>query len=280
MDLCRRILPPCWSKNVAISCSKWSAVRGFASLPELADQLQGLRVDDPPRSGLSGGSGHGQADPRRRVLHRPSPKLPHFDERQPAQWDKKKAIAAEARQADRRWRHGAAGRRQHDLRSGPAAGRPAAAHRHQLACRWPTCSPRTPITTWCWSADTSIRGPAWRSGPMPTRCSSGSTCAARSSAWRASTTRLFQQQPAAGRDRAGHDARRRRSDRRGRQHEVRPPEPGPSVCRWTTSSTWSSTTKFRPTGSDRRPPPPACNLHVADQAADESDLPRTISFHQ
>ena len=56
---------------------------------------------------------------------------------------------------------------------------------------------------------------------------------------------VFQQQPAAGRDRAGDDAGGRRGDRRGRQLEVRPPEPHAPVRARRRRSIWSSTTALR-----------------------------------
>ena len=70
--------------------------RGFASLPELADELQvsesTVRRDlDYLEETGSAKRTHGGV-----FYTGPSPKLPHFDERQPAQWDKKKMIAAEA----------------------------------------------------------------------------------------------------------------------------------------------------------------------------------------
>jgi DeoR family fructose operon transcriptional repressor len=70
--------------------------RGFASLPELADQLKvsesTVRRDlDYLEEVGSAKRTHGGV-----FYTGPSPKLPHFDERQSAQWDKKKQIAAEA----------------------------------------------------------------------------------------------------------------------------------------------------------------------------------------
>jgi DeoR/GlpR family transcriptional regulator of sugar metabolism len=70
--------------------------RGFASLPELAEKLQvsesTIRRDlDYLEETGSAKRTHGGV-----FYAGPSPKLPHFDERQPAQWEKKKAIAAEA----------------------------------------------------------------------------------------------------------------------------------------------------------------------------------------
>ena len=71
-------------------------IRGFASLPELAEELQvsesTVRRDlDHLEEVGSAKRTHGGV-----FYTGPSPKLPHFDERQPAQWDKKRAIAAVA----------------------------------------------------------------------------------------------------------------------------------------------------------------------------------------
>jgi DeoR/GlpR family transcriptional regulator of sugar metabolism len=71
-------------------------LRGFASLPELAEQLSvsesTIRRDlDYLEEVGSAKRTHGGV-----FYTGPSPKLPHFDERQAAQWDKKKLIAAEA----------------------------------------------------------------------------------------------------------------------------------------------------------------------------------------
>jgi DeoR/GlpR family transcriptional regulator of sugar metabolism len=70
--------------------------RGFASLPDLAEQLSvsesTIRRDlDYLEEVGSARRTHGGV-----FYTGPSPKLPHFDERQPEQWDKKKRIAAEA----------------------------------------------------------------------------------------------------------------------------------------------------------------------------------------
>jgi DeoR/GlpR family transcriptional regulator of sugar metabolism len=68
-------------------------VRGFASLPELAEVLQVSEstvrrdLDYLEESGTAKRT-HGGV-----FYTGPSPKLPHFDERQPAQWDKKRQIA-------------------------------------------------------------------------------------------------------------------------------------------------------------------------------------------
>ena len=65
--------------------------RGFASLPELADELEvsesTVRRDlDYLEEVGTAKRTHGGV-----FYTGPSPKLPHFDERQPAQWDKKRA---------------------------------------------------------------------------------------------------------------------------------------------------------------------------------------------
>jgi len=70
--------------------------RGFASLPELAEQLHvsesTIRRDlDSLEEAGTAKRTHGGV-----FYTGPSPKLPHFDERQPEQWDKKKRIAEEA----------------------------------------------------------------------------------------------------------------------------------------------------------------------------------------
>jgi DeoR/GlpR family transcriptional regulator of sugar metabolism len=71
-------------------------VRGFASLPELAEVLQVSEstirrdLDYLEETGTAKRT-HGGV-----FYAGPSPKLPHFDELQPAQWDNKKRIAAEA----------------------------------------------------------------------------------------------------------------------------------------------------------------------------------------
>src|SRR5262245_32109834 len=70
--------------------------RGFASLPELADELK--VSESTVRRDLEYLEEVGSA----RRTHGgvfytgPTPRMPHFDERQPAQWDKKSLIAEEA----------------------------------------------------------------------------------------------------------------------------------------------------------------------------------------
>ncbi len=71
-------------------------VRGFASLPELVDSLQvsesTVRRDlDYLEEVGSAKRTHGGV-----FYTGTSPKLPHFDERQPSQWEKKRAIAQKA----------------------------------------------------------------------------------------------------------------------------------------------------------------------------------------
>jgi DeoR/GlpR family transcriptional regulator of sugar metabolism len=72
--------------------------RGFAALPDLADELAVSEstvrrdLDYLEESGAAKRT-HGGV-----FYTGSSPKLPHFDERQPAQWDKKRAIAARAAQ--------------------------------------------------------------------------------------------------------------------------------------------------------------------------------------
>ncbi len=70
--------------------------RGFASLPELVEELH--VSESTIRRDLDHLEDTGTARRTRGGVYYtgPSPKLPHFDESQPAQWDKKKLIAAEA----------------------------------------------------------------------------------------------------------------------------------------------------------------------------------------
>ena len=87
---------------------------------------------------------------------------------------------------------------------------------------------------------------------------------------------LFQQQPAAGRDRAGDDAGGRRSDRRGRQHEVRPPEPDPPLPAGRRRTTWSSTTASADRVAQRRSPPPASTVASSPDARQPRERAGTI----
>ena len=71
-------------------------LKGFASLPELVDELQvsesTIRRDlDYLEETGSAKRTHGGV-----FYTGPSPKLPHFEERQPANWEKKRAIAQRA----------------------------------------------------------------------------------------------------------------------------------------------------------------------------------------
>lgn len=67
--------------------------RGFASLPELAEEL--AVSESTVRRDLDHleEAGHARRTHGGAVYTGPLPKLPHFEERQPAQWDKKRAIA-------------------------------------------------------------------------------------------------------------------------------------------------------------------------------------------
>ena len=70
--------------------------RGFAALPDLADALE--VSESTVRRDLEQLEDSGAAKRTHGGVFYTgmSPKLPHFDERQPAQWDKKRAIAARA----------------------------------------------------------------------------------------------------------------------------------------------------------------------------------------
>lgn len=70
--------------------------RGFASLPELADELS--VSESTVRRDLDFLEELGTAKRTHGGVFYtgPSPRLPHFDERQPAEWDKKRAIARKA----------------------------------------------------------------------------------------------------------------------------------------------------------------------------------------
>jgi DeoR/GlpR family transcriptional regulator of sugar metabolism len=89
-------LPPLLVEERRNQLLEMVRVRGFASLPELADQLKvsesTVRRDlDYLEDVGSARRTHGGV-----FYTGPSPKLPHFDERQPAQWDKKRLIAEAA----------------------------------------------------------------------------------------------------------------------------------------------------------------------------------------
>lgn len=91
-----RALPPPIVEDRRNRLLELVRVRGFAALPDLAEALQvsksTLRRDlDYLEETGSAKRTHGGV-----FYTGASPKLPHFDERQPAQWDKKRAIAARA----------------------------------------------------------------------------------------------------------------------------------------------------------------------------------------
>src|SRR5277367_2751855 len=70
--------------------------RGFASLPELAEEMKvsesTIRRDlDHLEENGTAKRTHGGV-----FYAGPSPRLPHFDEREPAQWEKKRSIARRA----------------------------------------------------------------------------------------------------------------------------------------------------------------------------------------
>ena len=86
----------CWLTNGDSNCSKWSAAAGLPRCPELVEELQVSEstirrdLDYLEVSGVAKRT-HGGV-----FYAGPSPKLPDFDERDPAQWDKKKLIAQRA----------------------------------------------------------------------------------------------------------------------------------------------------------------------------------------
>jgi len=67
--------------------------RGFASLPELAEELAVSESTVRRDLDFLEEAGHTRRTHGGAVYAGPLPKLPHFEERQPAQWDKKRAIA-------------------------------------------------------------------------------------------------------------------------------------------------------------------------------------------
>lgn len=67
--------------------------RGFASLPELAEELAVSESTVRRDLDFLEEAGHARRTHGGAVYAGPLPKLPHFEERQPAQWDKKRAIA-------------------------------------------------------------------------------------------------------------------------------------------------------------------------------------------
>ena len=225
--------------------------------------VAGLRVDGPPRPRLPGRVGtakrtHGgvfytgrfaQVAALRRAAAGPV--------------GQEAADRRRGRRTDRRRRHGAAGRRQHDLRSGPAAGRPAAADRDQFAAGGQLVRlARQQRPGACWAA-TSIRGPACRWGRMPNemlarlnvRRTVLSVAGINERGFFNSNLLLVETERAMMRG-------GRRSDRRGRQHEVRPSEPGPPVPAGRSRSPGGRRRDRRrlARASSRRP---ASKLHVA-----------------
>lgn len=71
-------------------------VRGFAALPDLADALQVSESTVRRDLDYLEDSGTAKRTHGGVFYTGSSPKLPHFDERQPAKWDKKRMIAARA----------------------------------------------------------------------------------------------------------------------------------------------------------------------------------------
>lgn len=67
--------------------------RGFASLPELAEELAVSESTVRRDLDFLEESGHARRTHGGAVYTGPLPKLPHFEERQPAQWGNKRAIA-------------------------------------------------------------------------------------------------------------------------------------------------------------------------------------------
>src|SRR5581483_5044278 len=70
--------------------------QGFAALPELAGQLQVSESTVRRDLEVLEEAGAAKRTHGGVFYAGSSPKLPHFDERQPAQWDKKRAIATRA----------------------------------------------------------------------------------------------------------------------------------------------------------------------------------------
>ena len=70
--------------------------QGFAALPELAGQLQVSESTVRRDLEVLEEAGTAKRTHGGVFYAGSSPKLPHFDERQPAQWDKKRAIARRA----------------------------------------------------------------------------------------------------------------------------------------------------------------------------------------
>jgi len=71
-------------------------MRGFASLPDLAGELEVSESTIRRDLEYLEQTGHARRTHGGVFYTGTSPKLPHFDERQPAQWDRKRAIAERA----------------------------------------------------------------------------------------------------------------------------------------------------------------------------------------
>ena len=204
-------------------------VRRFASLPELAEQL--AVSESTVRRDLD----HLEEQGTARRIHGgvlytgDAPKLPHFDARRPHEWSEKRAIAAKAVEliddGDTVLLDGGSttyevarllvGRPLHVVTTSlPVANLFASDTNSDLVLIGGNICPRTGVA----------RGPY--ADQMLATVRVRKTIFSVAGDQRRG---LFQQQPAAGRDRAGDDAGGRRGDRRGRQHEVRPPEPDPPL---------------------------------------------------
>ncbi len=225
--------------------------KGFASLPELMEELEVSEstvrrdLDYLEETGAAKRT-HGGV-----FYTGPSPKLPHFDERQPAHWDKKRPIA---RGGSRLIEDGDTilldgGSTTYEVAQ-LLVGRPLQIVTNSLPVANLFASQRQHGP----GAGGRLRLPADRrvAGAVRERDAGRAERAAdRAERGGHQRARVLQQQPAAGRNRAGDDASRRRGDRRRRQHEVRPPEPGAPVRRWADAHAWSSTTRSAPTGTSK-----------------------------
>ena len=202
----------------------------FASLPELAEQL--AVSESTVRRDLDQLEEQGVA----RRIHGgvlyagASPKLPHFDAQQPAEWEKKRLIAVAAVQliedGDTILLDGGSttyevarllvGRPLHVVTTSlPVANLFASDNNSDLVFIGGNICPRSGVAR----------------GPYADRMLSMVRVRKTIFSVAADLRRgLLQQRPAVGRDGAGDDAGGRRGDRRGRQHQVRPPEPYPPVC--------------------------------------------------
>ena len=206
-------------------------LRRFASLPELAEALdvsestvrrdveqlegQGMRRADPRRGALYGR--FAQAAP----LRCPAAARVGIENRQ---------IAANGRAVDRRRRHHSFGWRQHHLRGGPAAGRPAAARRHQLLAGGQSCSPPTANSDLVLIGGNICPRTGVARGPyadqmlsmVRVRKTIFSVAGISEEGFFNNDLLLVETERAMMRG-------GRRGDRGGRQHQVRPPEPDPSL---------------------------------------------------